>query len=185
MSKTIVLIPTQFEFSIIKEHLLKSKYSFICSGLGIKSLNSIKNIVLNQKINEVIIYGFAGDLKNQFKIGQVLIINKLFLEDSAVPITLETQMHCFESASLATVNKPIYENFLKNKYALIADLIDMESYYVAEFCKLQNIKISIYRCVLDYADNKELENLFKSTDTTQKEHPAIKNFIEAAKLIFL
>ena len=151
-----------FEFNEFKIHV-------IITGIGPRKTKRTLDAVTDYINNGAIInIGIAGSLNNKLKIGEWRIINQLLLSiDFNKKIELITDDD-FNAASILTSGSEITSEKIKQKHhkEYSADLVDMESFYIANFAKQKNLPCKIIKMISDHADKKtnsksELKNALK------------------------
>jgi len=154
-----------FEFNEFKVHI-------IITGIGIKKTKNTLNAVADYVNNGTIInIGVAGSLNNKLKIGEWRIINQLLLSiDFNKKIELITDDD-FNRSSIVTVEAGIENKDTRKKLGekFSADLVDMESFHIADFAKQKNLPCKIIKMVSDNADELTMQTFKKSLRKYEKE----------------
>jgi len=136
---------------------------------------------LNQEIEKIspkliINFGICGALDSSILIGApfhiqtVCHLNKEFFE-----IQLPMIKTAFYSASLLTVGEPVLK--MKRRDELLSQtgcqLVDMEAFHIARFCKELNISLQIIKVASDLADEDSL-------DVIKANRPQLKRSLTSA-----
>ncbi len=154
-----------FEFNELKIHV-------IITGIGPQKTKRTLDAVADYINNGAIInIGVAGSLNNKLKIGEWRIINQLLLSiDFNKKIELITDDD-FNAASILTSGSEITSEKIKQKHhkEYSADLVDMESFYIADFAKQKNLPCKIIKMISDYADELTMQTFKKSLRKYEKE----------------
>jgi len=154
-----------FEFNEFKVHI-------IITGIGIKKTKKILKAVADYITNGIILnVGIAGSLNNKLQIGEWKIINQLFLSiDFNKKIELITD-NIFKTASIVTVENGIESKEIRRKLSekFSADLVDMESFHIADFAVQKNMPCQIIKMVSDNADEMTMQTFKKSLKKYEKE----------------
>ena len=152
-----------FEFNELKIHV-------IITGIGPQKTKRTLDAVADYINNGAIInIGIAGSLNNKLKIGEWRIINQLLLSiDFNKKIELITDDD-FNAASILTSGSEITSEKIKQKHhkEYSADLVDMESFYIADFAKQKNLPCKIIKMISDYA-NENANSLSALKETIRK-----------------
>lgn len=150
----LILIPTNFEANFI----LIETNTIVNTGIGVKTTKLVSSV--NKKIDKIVLIGFAGILKNS-KIGQAYQINEVCFNDQVIKIDV-LDIISLECKTILTVKKPIQSTLRKEKFTKYADLVDMETFFLAKYCRENNIKFYSIRVALDDCEN-DLIPVFKGT----------------------
>ena len=155
------------------------KINVLITGMGKKKTQKILSAVADFIGNGMIInIGTAGALNNKFQIGDWFSVNKVFSDDKVIEIE---NCSVFHTASILTSDSEITNEEIKQKHhkKYSADLVDMESFYIAEFAKQKNILCRIIKMVSDHAN--ESTNSISALKGTMKIHynpHAAESFLE-------
>jgi nucleoside phosphorylase len=152
--------------AFIKQLIDKKIVKTTISGIGELTSNFIKeNKDFLRKFGLIINCGVCGSVNPDIKLFETVFPTKFIFENKEI---------VFEKGkySIATVKKPIFEK--TEKLQINAHLIDMESYYFAEFCKQNNINFKAVKTVSDTLNTSEekfahLQNLNQALDFLKKE----------------
>jgi len=128
------------------------KINVLITGMGKKNTKKILSDVADYIENGVIInIGTAGTLNNKFQIGDWFSVNKIFLDDKVIEIE---NCNVFHTASILTSDSEITNEEIKQKHhkKYSADLVDMESFFIAEFAKQKNIPCYVVKMISDHAN---------------------------------
>ena len=132
----------------------------IITGIGIKRTKKTLNAVADYiNTGTIINIGTAGALNNKFQIGDWFSVNKIFSDDKVIEIE---NCSVFHTASILTSESEITNEEIKQKYhkKYYADLVDMESFYIAEFAKQKGIPCYVVKMISDHAnENTNRENI--------------------------
>ncbi len=152
--------------AFIKQLIDKEIISTTISGLGEQSLHFInENKDFLKQFDLIVNCGVCGSVNEKINLFEAVYPTKFIFENSFV---------VFDNGnfSIETVKKPILEK--SEKLKIKADLIDMESYYFANFCKQNNINFKAIKVVSDTLNTENnklahMENLTKALDLLSKE----------------
>ena len=144
------------------------KINVLITGIGKiktkKILSDVSDFIENGLIINI---GIAGSLNNKLQIGDWFSVNKIFSDDKVI----ETD-NCsvFHTASILTSDSEITNEEIKQKHhkKYSADLVDMESFYIAKFAKRKNMPCRIIKMVSDHAN--EGTNTITALKRTMKIH---------------
>ena len=160
------------------------KINVLITGMGKKKTKKILSDVSDFIVNGVIInIGTAGALNNKFKIGDWFSVNKVFSDDKVIEID---NCSVFHSASIITSDSEITSEELKQKHhkKYSADLVDMESSYIAEFAKQKNMPCCIVKMISDHAnENTNSISVLKETMKIYYNPHAAEIFAKVIKAI--
>ena len=186
--KPILNLPTMISettFNNIKVRTFdfdNRKINVLITGMGKKKTKKILSDVADFIENGVIInIGTAGSLNNKLQIGDWFSINKVFSDDKVI----ETDnCNIFHTASILTSDSEITNEEIKQKHhkKYCADLVDMESFHIAEFAKQKNMPCYAVKMVSDHAN--EGTNTITALKNTMKIHynpHAAENFVKVIK----
>jgi len=137
-------------------------------GVGVKTTNeSILSIINSVEPKITINVGLCGALNSNIPIGSQFLINEIYqFEKGTVPrrTTRPSSLNSFPYKSILTSREPILNEISRtmmyNKSA--CDLVDMESFIIAQLCNHKNIPIIILKVVSDHANEKSAEQINKN-----------------------
>ena len=144
------------------------KINVLITGMGKKKTKPFLSAISDFIENGVIInIGTAGALNYNLKIGDWFSINKIFTDDKVIEIE---NCSAFHTASILTSDSEITSEGIKQKHhkKYSADLVDMESFYIAEFAKQKNMPCYAVKMVSDHAN--EGTNTISALKRTMKTH---------------
>jgi nucleoside phosphorylase len=147
MSHNIILIPTKIEAELVPE----IKGIFI-SGIAKRTTRTLKSVHEKYPVSKAVLIGFAGKLDD--RLGMNCTYNVTEVTDGERSLGLSPINKKWESTSLITVIKPVHTMNRKLELARSAALVDMESFYFAEYCIDNDITPYIIRVVSDSCDKK-------------------------------
>lgn len=104
--------------------------------------------------------GICGALDSAIPIGSCFYIDKVcHFNKEFSEIRLPAISSAFHPASLLTVDQPVLEMNRRNEVYSRSGcrLVDMEAFYIARFCKEQNIALRIIKVSSDWADENSLD----------------------------
>jgi len=150
----------------IRNLVEKGNIEVAVSGLGNLTASYINNNSNTLKqFNQIVNCGICGSVNNEIKLFQPVFPKKFIFENQEVVIDST-------GLSIITVKHPVFKK--SEKLKLEGDLIDMESFYFAYFCKKNNIKFSAIKIVSDDLNTHEdkqnhIKNINKSLNILAKE----------------
>lgn len=155
----LILIPTNFEANFIIKKDKENFNTILSSGIGKKSIEAVKNEMNKGPYFNVILLGFAGCLNKNVKPNTAYLINKCVFKDEKLDLLVIDNIS-LEKKSILTVKKPIHSEERKKNLLHLADLVDMETYFLAKYCKENNLFFHSIRVALDDCTN-DLIKIFK------------------------
>lgn len=163
----LILIPSSFELSFINVNNSFLNINTINSGIGFKTTKTVEKYISSNKDKylSVILIGFAGGINVKTK--QIFSINETFNEKGE-NIKLSTFNNTYQNENILTLRKPIHSIERKKSFLNISKLIDMETFYLAKFCKDNDVNLYSYRIVLDDC-TKNLKQVFLGNEKPSKE----------------
>jgi len=173
----LIVVPTLFEASFIKELINEKSTLLSNTGISLKTAKEIDSYINKNKleIKNIILLGFAGVLKNNIKLNTPYSINECTYKEETLEIKILNSLN-LETKSIVTVKKPIHSDIRKNYFKNIADLVDMETYFLNTYCTNNNINFYSIRVALDNC-NTNLIDIFKHKVKTPK------SIIEAGNIL--
>ncbi|MBN2542328.1 5'-methylthioadenosine/S-adenosylhomocysteine nucleosidase [bacterium] len=136
-------------------------------GLGYRILRRIKEGIDNFDIDRIVHIGSAGSLNPELKVGSVVLAKDVLIKSERIAMDfnnfeeldfedrISNSIHLVPGRIL-TLKTPVFSKAkaeeLHKEYG--ADCVDMESYYVAKFCKGKEIPCLILRGISDFSDHK-------------------------------
>lgn len=156
MQKGIILIPTKIEAALIEQNK-----SIIVSGIGKKTIKTLKNIIEEKKPTKAILVGFAGRLNDELRMN--CTYNVINVTNGVHHLELSALNKDWQNVSLITVTDPVYTIKRRLELSKHADLVDMEGYYFTEFCLTNSITPYIIRITSDNCDKKITDFFFSGT----------------------
>jgi len=164
----LILIPSSFEANFIKEINNEKFITLKNTGIGLKTSTYLKNYINinNLTVKNVILLGFAGILKDNLTLNTPYLINKCSYKEQTIEIDILRVLN-YELKSILTVKKPIHTEVRKSAFKEKADLVDMETYFLNNFCITNNINFYTIRVSLDRC-NTNLIDIFKYKVKTPK-----------------
>ena len=118
--------------------------------------------------------GAAGAVDRNFKIGDILHIDKIYELDrprlpSDDPVVHKPDtLKGFRTVSLATQDRPVLKDLDRMAAGKLADLVDMEGAAVVQVCQAFGISVNIFKIVTDTAGctpREILVNMLKTRDS--------------------
>lgn len=118
--------------------------------------------------------GAAGAVDRNFKIGDILHIDKIYELDRPRLPTDEPVVHKpdtlkgFRTVSLATQDRPVLKGLDRMAAGKLADLVDMEGAAVVQVCQAFGVSVHIFKIVTDADEctpREILVNMFKTRDS--------------------
>ena len=147
MNHNVILIPTKIEAELIPE-----TKGIVISGIAKKTTRTLKSIHEKSSVSKAVLIGFAGRLDD--RLGMNCTYNVTEVTNGERSLTLLPIDKKWKNTSLITVTKPVYTVNKKLELARSASMVDMESFYFAEYCIGNNITPYIIRIVSDSCDKK-------------------------------
>ncbi len=164
--KTVVKKP----FPLFK----KNGIYLIISGIGkVNSAIAASFLISQYKTDRMINLGSAGSLTENYKIGDVLQINKSVEYDGR---SNENSRHKFltpdaidgiPSASLVTSDSPVITSGERKRVSRFGSLVDMEGASFLQACRAFNSEAYIFKVVSDLPGDTELEVIIKNIKETR------------------
>lgn len=153
MSNIILVSATRLE------HFDQELFGFPIHIIGIGKIEALYNIseIINKKKPDVIInFGSCGNLKNH-KSGEILEVGSVFNDFSAREIYSYSKINLEKSKIKCFTTDVFYEKGMDyhssfHKMISSCDIVDMELYSLAFFCKRKNIKMHSFKWVSDDGD---------------------------------
>jgi nucleoside phosphorylase len=118
--------------------------------------------------------GAAGAVDRNFKIGDILHIDKIYELDRPRLPSDEPVVHKpdtikgFRTVSLATQDRPVLKGLDRMAAGKLADLVDMEGAAVVQVCQAFGVSVHIFKIVTDADEctpREILVNMFKTRDS--------------------
>lgn len=154
----LIIIPTAFEAAFISVYEQVYFKTLLQSGIGKKSIETVKLATKDNNFSSIILLGFAGSLSNVIKTGSAFAINTSYFKDEIIKLKVLENLK-LETATVITVKKPIHSEYRKKSFKN-ADLVDMETFFLASYAKENNFNFYSIRVALDDCTN-DLINIFK------------------------
>lgn len=164
--------PVKFYF---KDFTFKNlKIHFLVTGIG-KQISIIKltEYCKNNKPDYILNIGTCGSMSDDYKIGDVLIVSEVINLDNNIGETFKLNIHNYERmpitykiGKLISSEVPIVEKTQKIELQILsdADAVDMETFWIAEFCQQQGIEFSSIKVVSDFAENVSIKSFKKQLE---------------------
>jgi nucleoside phosphorylase len=134
-------------------------------GIGVKANNELVFSIINSVKPKLIInIGLCGALNSSIPIGRPFLINEIYqMEkgDAFRKIILPSLINLFPYKSILTSSEPILSDASRIEMynQTLCDLVDMESFIIAQFCNHKNIPLIILKIVSDHANEKSVEQI--------------------------
>jgi nucleoside phosphorylase len=118
--------------------------------------------------------GAAGAVDRNFKIGDILHIDKIYELDRPRLPSDEPVVHKpdtlkgFHTVSLATQDRPVLKGLDRMAAGKLADLVDMEGAAVVQVCQAFGVSVHVFKIVTDADEctpREILVNMFKTRDS--------------------
>ncbi len=140
----------------------------LITGMGMLStLSSLSSFPY--PVEQIYNIGIAGTLSNTYSPGEIVTVHSI---GHLLPSSLHTTPHGKElssalypeikiassnadSAALLSSPYPIYSQALKKELQHQWDLVDMEGYATAFFCKQRELPLTVYKGISDFAEENE------------------------------
>lgn len=154
---------------VVHEHKLGGvRLLFTHIGVGRKaSLKTCRKLLpVMSSVSLAIFAGTAGGLSEDVNAGDVFVVDKVVTEDGeerkidiSIGLSQFVRTGVYTSSGAAGVNeKQAMGSHVKDGYGLV----DMESFFIADFCQENKIEFSIIRCVSDALSDCLPDYLFLS-----------------------
>jgi len=134
------------------------------SGIGkVNAAIAATNLINRFKAGHLVNLGAAGSAGGNFRIGDILHIDKIFELDRPRLLSLKPTIHepdilkGLTTASLATRDKPALTPRERAAAARYADLVDMEAAAVVQACRAFGVKVYVFKVVTDTAETNKME----------------------------
>ncbi len=159
---------TNFKPKKLTTYQLEESIYLIEVPVGFKSDLSILNRhILQIRLGEeklspklLINFGICGALDSTIPIGLPFHIKKVYhFNKKLLEVNLPEIVNLFQPASLLTVDEPVLEAKRRNDiYSRTGcQLVDMEAFNIARFCREQNLPLCIVKVSSDLADEDSLK----------------------------
>lgn len=161
----LIIAALKNELAPIKKYLNEFNFDniiidFLISGVGKKNtLKNINNYYQTTAPDFVLNVGTCGCLNSCFEIGTIVVPNSFISDDEEkIEIDIQKMMKSpkkYNTATLVSSKTPIVKAKQKEElYKLTqADVVDMEAFWVAEFCQQNGIPFISLKVISDYAEN--------------------------------
>ena len=164
--------PVKFYFKDFA--LLNLKTHFLVTGIGNqKSIKKLTEYCKNNKPDYILNIGTCGSMSDDYKIGDVFIPCEVINLGKNIAETLKLNIHNYEKmpitykiGKLISSEIPIVEKTQKVELQKLsdADTVDMETFWIAEFCQQQGIAFSSIKVVSDFAENVSIKSFKKQLE---------------------
>jgi adenosylhomocysteine nucleosidase len=157
-------------YRIFKGNYKGKKVLLVQTGMGRQRAEKAANFIIeNYSIDALISFGFAGALTSEYKVGDICFCPTISCSDTQINIThksdstlisqckkisLSSLMKAVE-AKIVTTNKPVCPPEERKILALShqCDIMDTETFWVAEIAQKKNITFLSIRVISDASDN--------------------------------
>ena len=155
-------------------------------GIGKEAVQKSFDLYVNNiSTKGVINIGLSGALADNYKSGDIFLINEIWGENKSVVFYPELMtIPGLSKAKLLTVEDAVFDSTKRDKLfeKYKAELVDMEAYYLAEICKRNNIPFYCVKIASDNANEQAKQQFMESykklaVQLTKKIYP----FIESMK----
>jgi nucleoside phosphorylase len=149
-------------------NLRPGKQIVVCiCGMGQKAaLDNTRRLLCEYQVDSVINAGIAGAVTEKMRKCDIFRITSV----STWPVCSNVY-RCnpdfgldLHPASLATVEKPIFDPVLRQRIATVADLVDMEGAFIAQACLEKDIPVHAIKGVSDMAGEGDRKTLYDNID---------------------
>lgn len=151
--------------------------NYFISGIGKeKSIARLSEKLKNQQYDLVLNIGTAGSLMNNFQIGDIIFPSEFLstTNESLNIIKIEpVLLNMFDDQKLSKiftsekpVNKKIDKDLINQKTH--AEIVDMESFWIAQLCKEKGIDFLSIKVISDFAENITMAEFKKNLKITAK-----------------
>lgn len=137
------------------------------TGIGVKNLNAIKEEIFTGGYDLVINAGFAGILNNDFQIFDVVLPYRYICASSGEVRELQSFSPVAKkwiTGSIVTTARPITSEYerqsLQKRFG--ADIVDMESYYLADLAWRKGIPFFSIKVLTDMANSTATADCFRN-----------------------
>jgi len=138
----------------------------IC-GMGPKAaLENMRRLLDDYPVVSVINAGAAGAVSEGKRPGDVFRITSTLVWPaiSGAYQCMSKRWLDLQTASLATVERPVFDPELRREIAVSADLVDMEGAFVAQACREKGIPFDAIKGVTDLAGEGDRQTLYANLD---------------------
>lgn len=163
----LIIAALKNELNPVKEKLLdtaspKYNLNFLITGIGsAKTIDKLVNYTQSQSIDIIINIGSCGSLDDELKIGEIVFPEKFYSKSDENQKLFEISIQdnhkltdSYKTGVIFTSKTPVAstdEKILLKKTSN-ADVVDMESYWVADFCQQHNIRFLSIKVVSDFSE---------------------------------
>ncbi len=138
-------------------------FDFLISGVGKrKSIFRLSNYIEKNKPDFVLNIGTCGSIQNKFALGTIFIPEAfiVMIDNNIKKIEIDLRKYFpepnkYSSGKIFSSTKPVKEK--EHKIKIIkhtnASAVDMESFWMLEFCKKNKIEFLSIKVVSDFAEN--------------------------------
>jgi len=153
------------------------------TGVGGNKVEQVFDAFLQDHHSDLVLnIGLAGALAMEHEPGRIFFINEVLYKKAETGFNLPKPAPDipFPAARLLTVDKAVTDSQIRNglqkKYS--AELVDMEAYYLAQKCAVENIPFCSIKIISDRAD-QQTEEMFMSNykQMSQRLCKAIRPFL--------
>ncbi|HOO45226.1 MAG TPA: hypothetical protein PLM29_03275 [Deltaproteobacteria bacterium] len=132
------------------------RISLIISGIGKANASMACTYLITARTPSLICnLGAAGATTDRYRLGQCLHVHKIIEPDRPGLITGKPHEHQtvmldgFETAVLATQDRPVITGVERDMIAPAADLVDMEAASIAQVCRRMAVPCYIFKFISD------------------------------------
>lgn len=162
------LIPAR-AVTLYRTQIGQATVDFVVSGMGLENARSASESAMSAPYNICIASGFAGSLRANHRVGEILIAQAVqqLGTSNIIECSRKLFLHgCHEGATPAdiflTTGKLVESNEKKKQLSLNGDAVDMESFAVLAAAKERNLPAVAIRAISDQMD----EDMPANIDTT-------------------
>lgn len=135
---------------------LKSNLQLLRTGVGLEASESVLNEHVDpNEIDMIIHFGVSGSLTTGLRVNDIVRGENFFRSDKQNifidPVGIFDDLHIPVTAFYSSSTPIVDENSREAAKSTGAGAVDMESYAVADFCRLWDIPLLSIRCISDSA----------------------------------
>lgn len=146
-------------FEIFTGQIGRASVDFVISGMGIENARRAAEAAMPSPPAICIVSGFAGSLKPQYKVGDVLTARCVQLlgkaktiECSRCLVTAAVENQAIEAKMFLTASDVVSSSEEKQRLSPFADAVDMESFAVLSAARERKISAAVVRVISDRFD---------------------------------
>ena len=146
----------------------------LLTGSGKDSITERVAFVLRyfgDRISEVLNFGIAGALNDQLQINQIYGVKEICPEYQPTQ-----ERECYVTANLrgqvicVSASRPVLTDEHAAALTGFADVVDMETWHIAQVCKKMKVPFKSYKLISDYAGSKTDTRAIRKNAATFSRH---------------